>query len=306
MTAALNAAGTAVVLTNATGNDISVADTAVANAGNVTVQKLDSAGAASGAALTPTAGRPPARPPWSATSRSTPRSLRGRRPPPPSWLRTPRPRSRRCPNPDITTFAKATDALEDRGLGAGLHQRERAKLGALQSRFETSICEPAGDLGRTLRLRARGSSTRTFAQETANLSRAQILQQAGTADGGPGQPVAPGRAGPALSRQGSGTRTGCRCRRRGDGLRGPSPFRVFSRRQGNTPKSADRRTGRRPIIRGSKPQGGSMATISSPGSAAAWTSSRSSPQLVAIWRNSPDRCRCRPPPCRPRSRLSGS
>ena len=53
--ASLNSAGTAVVLTNPTGNDIAVADTTVANAGNVTVQKLDSSGAASGAAAVLTA-----------------------------------------------------------------------------------------------------------------------------------------------------------------------------------------------------------------------------------------------------------
>ncbi|EGI78500.1 flagellin domain-containing protein, partial [Hylemonella gracilis ATCC 19624] len=47
VTASLNSAGTAIILTNSNGNDIMVSDTAVQNGGAVTVNKMktDSAGA---------------------------------------------------------------------------------------------------------------------------------------------------------------------------------------------------------------------------------------------------------------------
>jgi len=83
-------------------------------------------------------------------------------------------------NLDVTTFKKATEALKTVDSGLAFINGERAKLGALQSRFETSI----GNLQVTSE---NLSSSRSrildadFAAETANLSRAQILQQAGTA-----------------------------------------------------------------------------------------------------------------------------
>ena len=55
VTATVNTAGTAIVLTNATGNDIRVADTTVANAGNVTVTKQQADGTAVAGAITLTA-----------------------------------------------------------------------------------------------------------------------------------------------------------------------------------------------------------------------------------------------------------
>ncbi|WP_462388026.1 flagellin [Acidovorax sp. Q11] len=81
---------------------------------------------------------------------------------------------------DVTTFAKATNALKTVDSALSFINGERAKLGALQSRFEASI----GNLQVTSE---NLSSSRSrildadFAAETANLSRSQILQQAGTA-----------------------------------------------------------------------------------------------------------------------------
>ena len=81
---------------------------------------------------------------------------------------------------DITTFAKATDALKTVDSAIAFISGSRASLGALQSRFETAI----NNL-QTTSENLSASRSRTldadFAQETANLSRAQILQQAGTA-----------------------------------------------------------------------------------------------------------------------------
>ena len=56
----------------------------------------------------------------------------------------------------------------------------RAKLGALQSRFETTIANLQVTSENLAASRSRITDA-DFAQETANLSRAQILQQAGTA-----------------------------------------------------------------------------------------------------------------------------
>jgi flagellin len=81
---------------------------------------------------------------------------------------------------DVTTFANATDAIKTVDSALSYVSGERAKLGALQSRFETTVA--------TLQVTSESASAARsrildadFAQETSNLSRAQILQQAGTA-----------------------------------------------------------------------------------------------------------------------------
>ncbi len=181
VTASLNAAGSAVVLTNASGNDISVSDTAVANAGNVSVQKLDSAGVASGAAAVLTADITAA----TATvvgyvtldsnksfaadvttsnilSADTGSTLK------------------KVADLDVTTFTKATDSLKTVDAAIAFISGQRANLGALQSRFETTIANLSVTSENLSASRSRIVDA-DFAKETANLSRAQILQQAGTA-----------------------------------------------------------------------------------------------------------------------------
>ncbi len=181
LTAALNATGTAVVLTNASGNDLAVSDTAVANAGNVTVQKLDSAGAASGAAAVLTADTTAgtatvvgyitldAEKSFAAdvTTSSILSADTG------STLK-------KVADLDVTTFTKATDALKTVDSAIAFISGQRAKLGALQSRFETTIANLQVTSENLSASRSRILDA-DFAKETANLSRAQILQQAGTA-----------------------------------------------------------------------------------------------------------------------------
>jgi flagellin len=81
---------------------------------------------------------------------------------------------------DITTFKKATEAIKTVDAALGFVNSERAKLGALQARFETAIAnlDVASENLSASRSRIQDAD---FAKETANLSRAQILQQAGTA-----------------------------------------------------------------------------------------------------------------------------
>ena len=181
VTASLNSAGTAVVLTNASGNDISVSDTAVANAGNVTVQKLDSAGAASGGTAVLTADV------TAATATVVGYiTLDGQK----SFAADVTTSNilaadvgstlKKVSELDVTTFAKATDALKTVDSALAFVSGARANLGALQSRFETTIANLEVTSENLSASRSRIVDA-DFAQETANLSRAQILQQAGTA-----------------------------------------------------------------------------------------------------------------------------
>ena len=185
--AQLNSAGTGVVLSNTSGNNILVGDSAAANAGITTIQKMarDSAGVATTAgtaqALTNTTAADAvvtggyitldSDKSYSVTSTTT--TALGAVGVSSSTLR-------KVSDLDVTSFGSATDALKTVDSGLSFINGERAKLGALQSRFETSI--------NNLQVTSENlSSSRSrildadFAAETANLSRSQILQQAGTA-----------------------------------------------------------------------------------------------------------------------------
>ena len=180
VTASLNATGTAVVLTNPTGNDISIADTTTVNAGNVVVQKLGSSGAASGGPVTLTADATAAtatvvgyvtldsEKSFAVNVTTTNLAINGG-----STLN-------KVSDLDVTSFSKATQALKTVDSALAFISGERARLGALQSRFETSIINLQVTSENLSASRSRILDA-DFAQETANLSRAQILQQAGTA-----------------------------------------------------------------------------------------------------------------------------
>ena len=181
VTASLNSSGTAIVLTNATGNDISLADTSVANAGNVTVQKLDASGAASGAAAVLTADVTAA----TATvvgyiTLDSEKSFAADVTTSSILVADIGSTLNKVSDLDVTTFTKATDALKTVDSALAFISGERARLGALQSRFETSISNLQVTAENLSASRSRIMDA-DFAQETANLSRAQILQQAGTA-----------------------------------------------------------------------------------------------------------------------------
>ena len=183
VTAALNTAGTAVVLTSATGNDIRVADTTVANAGAVTVRKLDADGNFVGAAATLTADTTADNSLTSgyitldsdksfaidnSTAVATDAFADGA-----STLN-------KVSDLDVSTFAKASEALKTVDSALTFINSERAKLGALQSRFETTIANLQTTSENLSASRSRIQDA-DFAKETAALSRAQVLQQAGTA-----------------------------------------------------------------------------------------------------------------------------
>ena len=81
---------------------------------------------------------------------------------------------------DLTSFANATTALATVDSALAAVNGQRAKFGALQSRFETTVSnlQITSENLSASRSRIRDAD---FASETANLSRSQILQQAGTA-----------------------------------------------------------------------------------------------------------------------------
>ena len=80
----------------------------------------------------------------------------------------------------VTTFDNAQTALRVVDSALQYISGERAKLGALQSRFETTVSNLQVSSENLSASRSRIQDA-DFASETANLSRSQILQQAGTA-----------------------------------------------------------------------------------------------------------------------------
>lgn len=184
--ASLNDTATGIILNNNTGSDILVADTLTANAGDVTVTKIRADGAVSGSPVilnsdttvdsSVTTGHVvlDSNKSFSTAHGATTSNFftisatdAG------SVLKE-------VAQIDITTFDNATDTLKTVDSALAYINGERAKLGALQSRFETTI--------RNLEITSENlSASRSrildadFAAETANLARTQILQQAGTA-----------------------------------------------------------------------------------------------------------------------------
>jgi flagellin len=81
---------------------------------------------------------------------------------------------------DISTVAGATKALKIVDSALSAVNGQRASFGALQSRFDATISNLQTSVENASAARSRTQDA-DFASETANLSRAQILQQAGTA-----------------------------------------------------------------------------------------------------------------------------
>ena len=81
---------------------------------------------------------------------------------------------------DVSTVESSTKALKVIDSALAAVNDQRAQFGALQSRFETTIANLQVSSENLSASRSRIRDT-DFASETANLTRAQILQQAGTA-----------------------------------------------------------------------------------------------------------------------------
>ncbi len=181
--ASLNSAGDRVVLTSSTGDDIQLSHlSGTANAGSISVNKLRSDGvlvvgtgtiaaAANATNGTTTGGYLvlDSKQSFSVTS-----TVAG------NTYASDNAKLNKVADLDVSTFAKASDALKTVDSALAFISGERAKLGALQSRFESSI-EALHVTSENLSASRSRIQDADFAAETANLSRAQILQQAGTA-----------------------------------------------------------------------------------------------------------------------------
>ena len=81
---------------------------------------------------------------------------------------------------DLTTASSANTAIQSLDNALATVSTARAEMGAVQSRFQSAIANLQSGSENMNASRSRIADA-DFAQETANLSRAQILQQAGTA-----------------------------------------------------------------------------------------------------------------------------
>lgn len=198
ITASLSSDGKQLILTNAAGNDISVGDVAgITNAEAINVYKLGADGKSYTAGTTTelnlTTDAAPASLPGGAagtgafvttagfitldsnqsftvvgTSTATTVFMAGA-----SELQ-------KVSDLDVTSFEDATQALKTVDSALAFVSSERAKLGAMQARFETAI-NNLNITSENLSASRSRIMDADFAVETANLSRVQILQQAGTA-----------------------------------------------------------------------------------------------------------------------------
>jgi flagellin len=185
ITASLSTDKTYIMLTNEAGNNILVSDTTVTNAGNVSVTKysVDSLGAAASvgvAAATLTADANAEGSIVSGYILLDSQKSFGTGTTSSALLADTSSTLRKVSDIDVSTFEKATDALKTVDAALAFISGDRAKLGALQSRFETSIASLQITSENLSASRSRIQDA-DFAVETANLSRSQILQQAGTA-----------------------------------------------------------------------------------------------------------------------------
>ena len=184
VTAALNTAGTAVVLTNATGNDVYLSNLAGTNDGTASVQKLEAAAAKSAAAAviaaTGAAGEQALVSGFITLDSDKSFAVDNSTAAATDAFADANSTLKKVSDLDVSTFAKATNALKTVDSALTFINSERAKLGALQSRFETTIANLQTTSENLSASRSRIQDA-DFAAETASLSRAQVLQQAGTA-----------------------------------------------------------------------------------------------------------------------------
>ena len=180
ITAKLNAASTGLILTNEAGADINITNNTATGGAGITLaaQNAEAATLTFGAAFTALAAG------GVAISRGTLEfasdkgySLTGTSALKPTTAAS----SLKAVNTiDVSTVDSSTRALKIVDSALAAVNSQRASFGALQSRFETTVANLQVTSENLSASRGRIQDA-DFAAETANLSRAQILQQAGTA-----------------------------------------------------------------------------------------------------------------------------
>jgi flagellin len=182
VTATLNTAGTAIVLTNETGNDILLSDTATANAGAVTVNKLNAAGATTAAASLAADTTADNALTSGYVTLDSDKSFSAVDSASSSFFGTASTNATlsSVSAVDVATVAGAMNTIKVIDAALSLLNSERAKLGALQARFESTVSNTQMASENLTASRGRIQDA-DFAKETAALSRAQVLQQAANA-----------------------------------------------------------------------------------------------------------------------------
>ncbi|GIZ52697.1 flagellin N-terminal helical domain-containing protein [Noviherbaspirillum aridicola] len=188
VTASLNSTGDAVILTSSTGADIVIADTAVANGGTTTVQGLKADGSTAvgdpavltvdtdvNTAYTTGLVTFDSEKSFSAVQADSGTNILGA-----IGAVTTNSKLNKVSEVDVSTFNKAQEAIKTIDSALNMINGERAKFGALQSRFASTITSLQTSSENLSAARSRIQDT-DFAAETASLTRSQILQQAGTA-----------------------------------------------------------------------------------------------------------------------------
>ena len=188
VTASLNSDKTAIVLTNATGNDISIADTTAANSGTTTLQAVEADGKTTVGTSRVLAADTTAdtsivvgqivfdsEKTFSVAQATGGTNLLGAAGPV-STAST----LNKVSEVDISSVDGSNKALKTIDSALSLINGQRASYGALQNRLEATISNLSTVSENLSSSRSRIKDA-DFATETANLSRNQILQQAGTA-----------------------------------------------------------------------------------------------------------------------------
>ena len=173
VTAKLNAAGTGITLTNESGADIKV-NTAANASGAFTIGTVTTAAAAAGVTTTSGAVTLDSDKTFGITNTASALGL--------GYFTAASSGSQlqAASTLDVSTVDSATRTLTTVDAALSAVNSQRASFGALQSRFETTISNLSTTSNNLSASRSRIQDA-DFAQETANLSRSQILQQAGTA-----------------------------------------------------------------------------------------------------------------------------
>ena len=170
VSAKLNSAGTGITLTNASGNDIVLTNssaTATLTAGGAAVA------AATGVAYITGAVTLDSDKTFGITSTTGTAGVS-------YFLGAQASQLQAASTLDVSTVDSATRTLATVDGAISAVNSQRAAYGALQSRFDTTVANLQTSSENLSAARSRIQDA-DFAQETANLSRAQILQQAGTA-----------------------------------------------------------------------------------------------------------------------------
>jgi len=188
VTAALSADKSGIVLSNATGNDISLSDTAIANAGTTTLQAVQADGSTAVGSSQVLAANTTAdtsivvgqitfdsAKTFSVAQAATGTNLLGA-----AGAVATGSTLNKVSDLDVSTVTKSNEAIKTIDSALAMIDGERSKYGAMQNRLMSTISNLSTTSENLSASRSRIQDT-DFAAETAAMTRGQILQQAGTA-----------------------------------------------------------------------------------------------------------------------------